>query len=124
MRNSQKKSHQENIKRLPIASSVSSLMSMRGTEMPVRMEIAKRPTPVLIKGIKKREPTCCKESTLATTLEKTLAASKKVKLKTELPCDAVTLLRDIPEGNKIFSETSALICSLQYHSQQLRCTNN
>lgn len=35
-------SHQENVKRLPIASSVPSLMSMRGTEMPVRMEIAKR----------------------------------------------------------------------------------
>lgn len=42
MRNSQKISHQENVKRLPIASSVPSLMSMRGTEMPVRTEIAKR----------------------------------------------------------------------------------
>lgn len=59
MRNSQKMSHQENVQRLPIASSVPSLMSMRGIEMPVRMEIAKRTRPVLIKGLKKSEPTCC-----------------------------------------------------------------
>lgn len=59
MRNSQKISHQENVKRLSITSSVPCLMSMRGIEMPVRMEIAKRNQTSFKRRYKKSEPMCC-----------------------------------------------------------------